>query len=645
MNEITLSPLPYADNALEPTISSRTISFHYGKHHAGYVNTLKGLVAGTKYEGLSLGEIVVASRAAGDAAIFNNAAQAWNHDFYWNSLAPAGKGGEPSSALKAAVDAAFGSLDACRAALADAAVKRFGSGWAWLVAKDGKLSVESTANADTPFGLAGVKPLLVVDVWEHAYYLDWQNQRAAYAKAVVEKHLDWRCADMRVKLIQPLAATRPMDTSLKARMAPHLGLLTIARIVEDCGHEVVVVNENSAPDIPSGGFDLVGISASIDVLDRARVLDGEYRRLGVPVVVGGIGVTSNPDLASEMFETICIGPAEGHWRDVLADAAAGRLRRRYETPMSFSGERLLAPSFRSVDTRGCLYDNVIAASRGCPFACDFCYNAAVRRHGGGYVHRTVESVASEVRSKATRHIMFIDDNFIGSPAFTRELLAALRPMRLKWSAAVSANILDMPDLLDLMAETGCQSLFIGFESVNPESLSGVGKGQNKVSRFEALAEALHSRGIMVNASFVFGLDADDPSTFDRTVEWVVANRIETVTSHIATPYPGTPFYDRMRREGRIIDDDLSHYDTAHVVIRPKNMTPEELYEGYLRVYREVYTLGNIWRRLPRARSQLMPYLLFNLFYRKWGAASERLGHLIGFDRVGALARRAAYFIR
>ena len=179
---------------------------------------------------------------------------------------------------------------------------------------------------------------------------------------------------MRVKLIQPLAATRPMDTSLKARMAPHLGLLTIARIVEDCGHEVVVVNENSAPDIPSAGFDLVGISASIDVLDRARVLDGEYRRLGVPVVVGGIGVTSNSDLASEMFGTICIGPAEGHWRDVLGDAAAGRLRRRYETPMSFPGERLLAPSFRSVDTRGCLYDNVIAASRGCPFACDFCYN-------------------------------------------------------------------------------------------------------------------------------------------------------------------------------------------------------------------------------------------------------------------------------
>ena len=194
MKEITLAPLPYADDALAPTVSAKTISFHYGKHHAGYVKTLNGLIAGTKYEGLSIEEIVAASRDAGDAAIFNNAAQIWNHDFYWRSLAPAGKGGEPSAELLAAVNASFGSLDACKAALADAAVKRFGSGWAWLVAKDGKLVVESTSNADTPCGKVDVKPLLVIDVWEHAYYLDWQNARAAYVKAVVDGHLNWSFA-------------------------------------------------------------------------------------------------------------------------------------------------------------------------------------------------------------------------------------------------------------------------------------------------------------------------------------------------------------------------------------------------------------------------------------------------------------------
>ena len=199
MKEITLAPLPYADDALAPTISAKTISFHYGKHHAGYVKTLNGLIAGTKYEGLSLEEIVAASREAGDTAIFNNAAQIWNHDFYWQSLAPAGKGGEPSAELLAAINASFGSLDACKAELVDAAVKRFGSGWAWLFEKDGKLVVESTSNADTPCGKPGVKPLLVIDVWEHAYYLDWQNARAAYVKAVVDGHLNWAFASSSFK--------------------------------------------------------------------------------------------------------------------------------------------------------------------------------------------------------------------------------------------------------------------------------------------------------------------------------------------------------------------------------------------------------------------------------------------------------------
>ena len=198
MKEITLAPLPYADDALAPTVSAKTISFHYGKHHAGYVKTLNGLIAGTKYEGLALGEIVAASRDAGETAIFNNAAQIWNHDFYWRSLAPAGKGGEPPAELLAAINASFGSLDACKAALADAAVKRFGSGWAWLLKKDGKLVVESTSNAETPCGKPFVTPLLVIDVWEHAYYLDWQNQRAAYVKAVVDGHLNWAFASAAV---------------------------------------------------------------------------------------------------------------------------------------------------------------------------------------------------------------------------------------------------------------------------------------------------------------------------------------------------------------------------------------------------------------------------------------------------------------
>ena len=198
MSELKLQALPYAEDALAPVISANTVSFHYGKHHAGYVKTLNGLVAGTKYDGLALEDIVRAAAKDGAAAVFNNAAQTWNHTFYWESLAPEGQGGEPSSALAAAIDAAFGSLAACKAALADAAVKRFGSGWAWLVAEKGALSIESTPNAETPIVRDGAVPLFVVDVWEHAYYLDWQNRRADYAKAVVERLANWRKASERL---------------------------------------------------------------------------------------------------------------------------------------------------------------------------------------------------------------------------------------------------------------------------------------------------------------------------------------------------------------------------------------------------------------------------------------------------------------
>ena len=192
MKEVALEKLPYAEDALAPVISANTVSFHYGKHHAGYVKTLNSLIAGTKYEGLPLAEIVRAASADGNASVFNNAAQTWNHTFYWNTLAPEGKGGEPSAAFVKAVEAAFGSMDACKAALADAAVKRFGSGWAWLIAEGGKLSIVSTPNAETPIVRLGVTPLAVVDVWEHAYYLDWQNRRADHVKDVIGKLFSWK---------------------------------------------------------------------------------------------------------------------------------------------------------------------------------------------------------------------------------------------------------------------------------------------------------------------------------------------------------------------------------------------------------------------------------------------------------------------
>ena len=190
---VVLPPLPYAENALEPVISSKTISFHYGKHHKGYVDNLNKLIAGTEYADLPLEKIILATAGHTEkAAIFNNAAQVWNHTFYWNSMTPKG-GGEPPDALKRKMEASFGSVEACKKELASVAVSQFGSGWAWLVLDGDKLKVVKTANADDPL-TTGLKPVITVDVWEHAYYLDYQNRRADYVNAVLDKLINWEFA-------------------------------------------------------------------------------------------------------------------------------------------------------------------------------------------------------------------------------------------------------------------------------------------------------------------------------------------------------------------------------------------------------------------------------------------------------------------
>jgi superoxide dismutase, Fe-Mn family len=190
---LILPPLPYEEDALEPVISARTLAFHHGRHHRGYVETANRLIADTELAGLPLDRIVTLTAGSVDrVTIFNNAAQAWNHGFYWQCLKPKG-GGAPPMALKQKMESAFGSVDACKKELANNATGQFGSGWAWLVLDGAKLKVVKTANADTPI-TRGLKPVLTIDVWEHAYYLDYQNKRADHVNAVIEKLMNWEFA-------------------------------------------------------------------------------------------------------------------------------------------------------------------------------------------------------------------------------------------------------------------------------------------------------------------------------------------------------------------------------------------------------------------------------------------------------------------
>jgi superoxide dismutase, Fe-Mn family len=189
----TLPPLPYPENALEPVISANTLSFHYGKHHKAYVDNLNKLAAGTEYESMPLEQVIRDTAGKPDkTGIFNNAAQVWNHTFYWNCMRQGG-GGKPSGRIAQMIDSDLGGYDNFKKEFATACTTQFGSGWGWLVAEGGKLRVMKTPNAEVPF-TKGATPILTIDVWEHAYYLDYQNRRPDYANAVIDKLLNWEFA-------------------------------------------------------------------------------------------------------------------------------------------------------------------------------------------------------------------------------------------------------------------------------------------------------------------------------------------------------------------------------------------------------------------------------------------------------------------
>jgi radical SAM superfamily enzyme YgiQ (UPF0313 family) len=445
-----------------------------------------------------------------------------------------------------------------------------------------------------------------------------------------------------IKLISPKMSLRPMDSEFKRRMSPSLSLVILASLTP-VPHKVSIADENVKPLSFSDQPDLVGITVNVDTAYRAIEIAAKYRKKGVAVVFGGIYASSNPEALLDHCDAVCIGEAEELWHQILTDCLSGQLQKRYYHKGATDLAKVPIPQWEYISKKDYLYTNIIVASRGCPFKCDFCYNSCsyVRNT---YRTRPIEHVVAEIQRMATKQVMFIDDNLFGDIQWIKTFVKAIRPLKLTWHGAVSANIVHYPDLLAEMADSGCRSLFIGFESINPESIKSVNKGQNRIEEYEKLIQLLHDNNMMVNASLAFGFDHDTRDTFSQTLAWLIRNKVETMTSHILTPYPGTKLYQRLLSEDRIIDHDLSKYNTSHVVFQPRHMSPDELKQGYLKMYDDFYSLKNIYKRRPDNRKLLTPYFLFNLGYRKYGKITSALGQMGFMGRIGQLGRRLAYGI-
>lgn len=448
---------------------------------------------------------------------------------------------------------------------------------------------------------------------------------------------------MKVKMILPALteAKSPFFRPIKYSLFPPLGLATLAAYLPP-HWEVELVDEHVQSLDWDDEPDLVVIQVYITNAYRAYEIADHYRARGAYVCLGGLHVTALPDEAARHADTIFTGPGEDTWPQFLADVQTW-----FPKPIYRSYHRSLedAPLPRRELIKRHLYlvPNSLVVSRGCPHRCDFCYKESFFEGGKSFYTQRVDAALTQIESLPGKHLYFLDDHLFGNPRFASELFEGMRGMKRLWQAAGTVQSMLRPDLLEKAAAAGLRSLFVGFETLSRsnlqaqhkyQNLPGTGPRSSPHAAYEQVIHSLHAAGVMVNASFVFGMDHDDGTVFERTVDWAIRQGIETATFHILTPYPGTALHKRLHAQGRILSQDWDLYDTRHAVFQPAGMSPDTLEAGYWQAYRDFYRWGSIFRGAgahPDWRGRLR-HLAYSAAWKKF---EPLWGWVIRLQRVGS----------
>ncbi|MEW6388536.1 MAG: radical SAM protein [Thermodesulfobacteriota bacterium] len=406
---------------------------------------------------------------------------------------------------------------------------------------------------------------------------------------------------MNILLVQPRSTgfIGQISRSGKAGFA-RVTLTTIAALTPP-QHEIVIHDARlSEPDY-EGNWDLVGFTGMTCEIPHVYQMADAFRRRGKTVAIGGYHATALPEEAAKHADIVVVGEAEELWQQILLEVGNGGAEQTIYQNEALVDMRDMAIPRRQLLNRD-MYSvlTTIQATRGCPFDCDYC--AVTKFFGRSYRHRPVAEVVAEIKSRPEKRWMFLDDNLLPDKKYVKELFRALIPLGITWGAQASINLTRDAELMDLYAKAGGRFIFIGFESISPETLKAVHKDINRPEEYAEGISQLQRRGITIMGSFMFGLDGDDLSVFRRTVDFVNATKIDVALYNILTPLPGTRLYEEMDRQGRIHDRDWSHYDACHSVIHPQGMTSEELQNGWYWAIRETYRLPNILRRILRPGS-------------------------------------------
>jgi radical SAM superfamily enzyme YgiQ (UPF0313 family) len=423
---------------------------------------------------------------------------------------------------------------------------------------------------------------------------------------------------MRVLLVAPC----PPDNQRHDSMAfPQLTLPLLAGMTPK-EHEVKIVEEVFNQEIDfNQEVDVVGISIMTQTAIRGYEIANEFKKRGKTVVFGGIHATVLPKEAIMFGDAVVIGEAEnGLWEQVLSDVENGTVKEFYQLPSFPDLDNYIQP--RRDLTKGVPGRFPIApieTGRGCPYNCDFC--TVPKSFGSKQRHKVIDSIIADIETIEEKNLFFLDDNITINKKFARELFERLIPLKKGWVGQASINIVNDKELMRLARKSGCKGLLIGFESMTD---TGLNKYRKTFASFERNVEAiktLQDNGIMVMASLVFGLDDDTNEVFDTAWQFLSKAKPAFLQACALTPYPGTEVFDRMKEEGRILTDDWRQFDAKKVIVRPKNMTSEQLQKGYTTIKDKTYSFGSIMKRaLPNIFAGITDtalYFSLNFGARKW----------------------------
>jgi len=409
----------------------------------------------------------------------------------------------------------------------------------------------------------------------------------------------------------------------------HLTLTTVAALTP-AEIDVRITDENVEPIDFEEDVDLVGVTGMVLHAPRAYEIAERFRQRGIPVVMGGPHASSCPVEAKAHVDAVVIGEAENVWKPLIEDVKKGCLKPFYQANAFCSMKGFPLPRLDLLHPEAYMTVNCVQTTRGCPYQCDFCH--VTHFFGKTYRCRPVEEVLEEVKRFEGEFFVFIDDNIAGNRLYAKELFTRLKPLGKKWASQASVTLTRDEELVRLAAESGCVSLFLGIESLSPENLKDVNKGFNQVSQYEDAIKVLHDHDIMIVAGLIFGLDHDDEGVFERTLRFCERNRIELPSFFVLTPLPGTPVFQRMESEERLLHKDWAKYNGATVVFKPKLMTEETLQRGFDWLCKEGYSWKSIFKRVVHPQQRFLTRVVSNLAYRNIAQRTPE-GHLPSLSKI------------